>query len=146
MIGCLKVWLAVPPMWNVRIVNCVPGSPIDCAATHSTNDALTKIDNFLVALVNRAHDDTIYGPAIILVDDHVLRGVHQFTSKISRICRFKCRVGKSFARSVRRDEILEHAQALSKVRSNGSLDDFSRWFGHQTEHARELPHLLPISA
>jgi hypothetical protein len=22
---------AVPPMWNVRIVNCVPGSPIDCA-------------------------------------------------------------------------------------------------------------------
>jgi hypothetical protein len=23
---------AVPPMWNVRIVSCVPGSPIDCAA------------------------------------------------------------------------------------------------------------------
>ena len=36
MIGCLKVWLAVPPMWNVRIVNCVPGSPIDCAAIMPT--------------------------------------------------------------------------------------------------------------
>jgi hypothetical protein len=23
---------AVPPMWKVRIVNCVPGSPMDCAA------------------------------------------------------------------------------------------------------------------
>jgi len=23
---------AAPPMWNVRIVSCVPGSPIDCAA------------------------------------------------------------------------------------------------------------------
>ncbi len=23
---------ATPPWWNVRIVNCVPGSPIDCAA------------------------------------------------------------------------------------------------------------------
>ena len=23
------VALAVPPMWNVRIVSCVPGSPID---------------------------------------------------------------------------------------------------------------------
>ena len=22
---------ATPPVWNVRIVNCVPGSPIDCA-------------------------------------------------------------------------------------------------------------------
>ena len=23
---------ATPPVWNVRIVNCVPGSPMDCAA------------------------------------------------------------------------------------------------------------------
>ena len=23
---------AVPPMWNVRMVSCVPGSPMDCAA------------------------------------------------------------------------------------------------------------------
>ncbi len=28
--------LAVPPMWNVRIVSCVPGSPIDCAAMMPT--------------------------------------------------------------------------------------------------------------
>jgi hypothetical protein len=27
---------AVPPMWNVRIVSCVPGSPIDCAAMTPT--------------------------------------------------------------------------------------------------------------
>ncbi len=24
---------AAPPMWKVRMVSCVPGSPIDCAAT-----------------------------------------------------------------------------------------------------------------
>ena len=24
---------AAPPIWNVRMVSCVPGSPIDCAAT-----------------------------------------------------------------------------------------------------------------
>ena len=23
---------ATPPVWKVRIVSCVPGSPIDCAA------------------------------------------------------------------------------------------------------------------
>ena len=28
--------LAAPPIWNVRIVNCVPGSPIDCAAITPT--------------------------------------------------------------------------------------------------------------
>ena len=28
--------LAVPPMWNVRMVSCVPGSPMDCAAMTPT--------------------------------------------------------------------------------------------------------------
>jgi hypothetical protein len=27
---------ATPPVWNVRIVSCVPGSPIDCAAMMPT--------------------------------------------------------------------------------------------------------------
>ena len=27
---------AIPQTWNVRNVNCVPGSPIDCAATTPT--------------------------------------------------------------------------------------------------------------
>ena len=30
--SCTAVRDAAPPMWNVRIVSCVPGSPIDCAA------------------------------------------------------------------------------------------------------------------
>ena len=28
--------VAVPPMWNVRMVSCVPGSPMDCAAMTPT--------------------------------------------------------------------------------------------------------------
>ena len=27
---------ATPPVWKVRIVSCVPGSPMDCAATVPT--------------------------------------------------------------------------------------------------------------
>ena len=27
---------AAPPMWKVRMVSCVPGSPIDCAAITPT--------------------------------------------------------------------------------------------------------------
>jgi hypothetical protein len=30
------VFTATPPMWNVRIVSCVPGSPIDWAAMMPT--------------------------------------------------------------------------------------------------------------
>ena len=33
-----------PPVWKVRIVNCVPGSPIDCAANIPT--ASPKSINF----------------------------------------------------------------------------------------------------
>ena len=35
----MKDWSAIcaaPPMWKVRIVSCVPGSPIDCAAMTPT--------------------------------------------------------------------------------------------------------------
>jgi hypothetical protein len=34
--GCLNTELAVPPMWKVRMVSCVPGSPMDCAAMMPT--------------------------------------------------------------------------------------------------------------
>ena len=34
---------AAPPKWNVRIVSCVPGSPIDCAAiTPTASPTLTR--------------------------------------------------------------------------------------------------------
>ena len=32
----LECLVAVPPMWNVRIVSCVPGSPMDWAAMMPT--------------------------------------------------------------------------------------------------------------
>ena len=35
-VDCSSMRDAVPPMWNVRIVSCVPGSPIDCAAMTPT--------------------------------------------------------------------------------------------------------------
>ena len=31
-----EMFPAIPPTWKVRNVNCVPGSPIDCAATTPT--------------------------------------------------------------------------------------------------------------
>ncbi len=34
---------AAPPMWKVRIVSCVPGSPIDCAATTPTASPMLTV-------------------------------------------------------------------------------------------------------
>ena len=34
---------ATPPVWNVRIVSCVPGSPIDCAAMVPTASPISLI-------------------------------------------------------------------------------------------------------
>ena len=34
---------ATPPVWNVRMVSCVPGSPIDCAATIPTASPTSHI-------------------------------------------------------------------------------------------------------
>ena len=34
---------ATPPVWNVRIVSCVPGSPIDCAAMIPTASPISHI-------------------------------------------------------------------------------------------------------
>ena len=43
---------AVPPMWNVRIVSCVPGSPMDCAAMMPTaSPSLTELPGRQVAAV-----------------------------------------------------------------------------------------------
>ena len=33
---CVMSSPAMPPVWNVRMVSCVPGSPIDCAAMMPT--------------------------------------------------------------------------------------------------------------
>ena len=33
---CVMSAPATPPVWNVRMVSCVPGSPMDCAATWPT--------------------------------------------------------------------------------------------------------------
>ena len=40
---CSQIREAVPPMWNVRIVSCVPGSPIDWAAMTPTASPMSTI-------------------------------------------------------------------------------------------------------
>ena len=85
-------------------------------------------------------------PQSIFVDDHVLRRVDEFAGQITGVRGLQRRIGQTFARAVRRDEVFEHAQSFAEVRGDRTLDDFARRFGHQTAHAGELFHLLPIAA
>src|SRR4029450_93687 len=87
----------------------------DGLTTDATNNALAKGDNLLIALTKGAHDNPIYRPAILFVDDDVLCRVHKFAGKITRVRRFKRRVRKTLARSVSRNEVLEHGQPLAEV-------------------------------
>ena len=84
----------------------------DRLATDAADDALAKIDNFLVALINRADDDSVYRAAIFLVDDDVLRRVNQLAGEITGVRRLQRGVGQTFAGAVGGNEILEHAQDL----------------------------------
>ncbi len=36
-------WPATPPVWKVRMVSCVPGSPIDCAAMIPTASPMSTV-------------------------------------------------------------------------------------------------------
>ena len=40
---CVMSAPATPPVWKVRIVSCVPGSPIDCAAMIPTASPISAI-------------------------------------------------------------------------------------------------------
>ena len=115
-------------------------------ATDAADNACGKIDNFLVALVNRAHNDAVYSPAICLVDNHVLRRIDQLAGEITGVRRFERGVSQTLARAVGGDEVLQHAKSLAKVRSDWVLENFTGRLRHQSTHAGELTHLLTITA
>src|SRR5205807_881855 len=86
--------------------------------------------------------DAIGGTAVVLVDDHVLRHVHEAASQVAGVGGFERRVGETFARAVRGDEIFQHGEAFAEVGSDGRLDDFAGRLGHQAAHSGELANLL----
>ncbi len=62
--------------------------------------------------------------------------------EVAGVGRLEGRVRQAFARSVRRDEVLEHAETLAEVRGDRRLDDLARGLGHESAHGGELANLL----
>ena len=93
------------------------------------------------------------GAAVVLVDDHVLRHVHQAARQVAGVGGLERGVGQTLARAVRRDEVLEHGQAFLEVADDGRLDDLAETagdlllrLGHQAAHAGQLADLLARTA
>src|SRR5206468_11218151 len=80
----------------------------DRFAAHPTNDALPKIDHFLVAFIDRAHHDAVHRSAIFRHDDDVLCRIHEFACEITGVRSFQCGIGETFARAVSGNEVLQH--------------------------------------
>ena len=90
--------------------------------------------------------DVLAGAAIILADDHVLRDVDEPAGQVARVGRPQRRVRESLAGAVRRDEVLEHVEALHEVGLDRPLDDLALRIRHQAAHAGELTDLLERAA
>ena len=90
--------------------------------------------------------DEVLRLAVVLADDHVLRHVDETPRQVARVGRAERGVGEALAGAVRRDEVLEHRQALHEVRLDRALDDLALRIRHQAAHAGELADLRERAA
>ena len=112
----------------------------------ASQDAVAQLLDDLAALDQRGHLDALDGAAVVVGDDGVLRHVDETPRQVTRVRRLERGVGQALAGAVRRDEVLEDAQALAEVGGDGRLDDLARGLGHQAAHAGQLPDLLRRAA
>ena len=91
------------------------------------------------------HRQATVGAAVVLTDDDVLRHVDQATGQVARVGGAQRGVGQALARAVRRDEELEHGQALAEVRADRSRDDVALRVRHQATHTGDLAQLHPVT-
>src|SRR6202034_4334810 len=109
---------------------------------NAAHNAVAQRLDFDSGFQNRLDVNSVGRAAIEFVDDYVLGYVNQAPREIAGIGGLKRRIGQTFTRSVRGDEVLQHGEAFAEVRSDRSLDDFARGLGHQAAHSGKLADLL----
>ena len=114
----------------------------DLLERRPADDAVAERLDDLAAFDDGPRLDAVERAAIELVDDDVLRDVHETAGEVARVGRLERRVRETLARAVRGDEVLQHGEAFTEVRRDRRLDDFPRRLRHQAAHAGELPDLL----
>ena len=90
---------------------------------HTAQDTVVEgLHHVVVALDGRSRQ-AAQRAAILLVDDHVLRHIHQTARQVTCVGRLQGGVGKTLTGAVGRNEVLQHRKSLLEVRENRVLDD-----------------------
>ena len=115
----------------------------------AAQDALAQRLDDVLAFLERRDLEAEDGAAILLGDRDVLRHVHEAARQVAGVRRLRGGVGQALPGAVRRDEVLEHREALTEVRLDRALDDLADAarqlllrLRHQAAHAGELPDLV----
>ena len=93
---------------------------------HASEHPVAERLDDLLALLEGADLEAVHGAAVLDVDDHVLRHVHEPPREVPGVGRLERGVGQTLARAVRRDEVLEHGEAFLEVMDDRRLDDLAR--------------------
>ena len=84
--------------------------------------------------------------ALDLADDQLLRDVDESTGQVAGVGGTERGVGETLACTVRRDEVLEHREALTEVALDRARDDLTARVGDETTHTGDLTHLHDVSS
>ena len=84
--------------------------------------------------------------AVVVADDELLRDVDEPAGQVPGVGGTERSVGETLAGTVRRDEVLEHGEALTEVALDRPWDDLTTRVGHQATHAGDLTHLHDVAA
>src|SRR5262249_49182605 len=87
----------------VHVHNDVAFEVLDLIERNAADDAVAQRLDFDAGFDDGFDVDAVAGAAIALVDDHVLRDVHEAASQVARVGGLECRVGQGLARAVRGD-------------------------------------------
>ena len=122
---------------------------IDILYRGTPNDARLERSYFVVAFVYHGRDfDTTEGTTIFFVNDHIMRHIHQTTSKVTGIGSLKSRIRKTLTSTVGRDKVLLYRKPFEEVRSNRVLNNSPTFattllrLSHKTTKPSQLTDLL----
>ena len=109
---------------------------------YATNDAVGQRLDYLLSVLESADLQPLASHAVFFADHHILSHIDHPPRQISGFGRLQSRIGQTLARSVGRDEVLEHRQPFFERGDNWCFDDFADGTGqlflrlvHQTAHA-----------
>ncbi len=80
----------------------------DVVAGEPAHKPVGQFNDFVFTLINRRNPDAVRRTAIRLLDDDILRHIHEFAGHVTGVRGFEGGVGETFARAMGRDEVFQY--------------------------------------